>query len=29
MLCTIPSFATVAFIPLDGDFGRKTTEDAA
>lgn len=29
MLCTIPSFATVAFIPLDGDFGKKTTEDAA
>ena len=29
MICTIPSFATVAFIPLDGDFGKKTTEEAA
>lgn len=29
MICTIPSFLTVAFIPLDGDFGKKTTEEAA
>lgn len=29
MICTIPSFLTVAFIPLDADFGRKTTEEAA
>ena len=29
MICTIPSFATVAFIPLDGDFGKKATEEAA
>jgi PAT family beta-lactamase induction signal transducer AmpG len=29
MICTIPSFATVAFIPLDADFGRKTTKEAA
>jgi MFS transporter, PAT family, beta-lactamase induction signal transducer AmpG len=29
MLCTIPSFATVAFIPLDEDFGRKGAEVTA
>ncbi|WP_428306150.1 hypothetical protein [Lacipirellula sp.] len=29
MLCTIPSFASVAFIPLDGDFGKKKREEAA
>jgi MFS transporter, PAT family, beta-lactamase induction signal transducer AmpG len=28
MICTIPSFATVAFIPLDADFGKKTEEAA-
>jgi PAT family beta-lactamase induction signal transducer AmpG len=29
MLCTIPSFATVVFIPLDPRFGKKETEEAA
>jgi MFS transporter, PAT family, beta-lactamase induction signal transducer AmpG len=28
MICTLPSFATVAFIPLDRDFGRKAPEEA-
>jgi PAT family beta-lactamase induction signal transducer AmpG len=29
MLCTIPSFATVVFIPLDAGFGKKAPEEAA
>jgi PAT family beta-lactamase induction signal transducer AmpG len=29
MLCTIPSFLTVAFIPLDPEFGKKAPEEAA
>ncbi|RIK80931.1 MAG: MFS transporter [Planctomycetota bacterium] len=28
MLCTLPSFATVAFIPLDAEFGKKSPEEA-
>jgi PAT family beta-lactamase induction signal transducer AmpG len=28
MICTLPSFATVAFIPLDSDFGKKAPEEA-
>jgi PAT family beta-lactamase induction signal transducer AmpG len=28
MLCTLPSFAAVALIPLDADFGRKSARDA-
>jgi PAT family beta-lactamase induction signal transducer AmpG len=29
MLCTIPSFMTVAFIPLDPDFGKKGPKETA
>ncbi|MCC6493076.1 MAG: MFS transporter [Pirellulales bacterium] len=29
MICTIPSFATVAFIPLDAEFGKKQPEEGA
>jgi PAT family beta-lactamase induction signal transducer AmpG len=29
MICTIPSFLTVAFIPLDASFGKKTAEEAS
>jgi MFS transporter, PAT family, beta-lactamase induction signal transducer AmpG len=29
MISTIPSFATVAFIPLDADFGKKAPQEAA
>jgi PAT family beta-lactamase induction signal transducer AmpG len=29
MMCTVLSFATVAFIPLDAEFGKKSAEDRA
>jgi hypothetical protein len=29
MICTIISFATVAFIPLDAEFGKKSREEPA